>query len=394
MSRFTLPLFPEQASTIAAPVDHALYFLLGISVFFGLLIAGLIVVFMVRYRRRSPDEVGAAVEGSLVLESAWTIVPLIIVIVIFFWGASLFARISLPPADAIPINVVGKQWMWKLQHMEGRREIDELHIPAGRPVRLTLTSEDVIHSFYVPAFRTKQDAVPGRYSTTWFQATKVGTYHLFCAEYCGTLHSGMIGRVVVMDPADFERVIKESEIALQVCTAGNLRTTLLCARLADSLGAFDRFIIATDTPTGSGIMPLGMLYTIAHLASLTDMAPERFICAASGSNARVYRLDSGFNVAGRVAYVAGGEEGRGPMADALKTLAVALDETNHSAIGLTRADLASEFVRYGEEPWVIVEGHWWRLNPDRPDLRPRAGSRRLTGRGASVERSSKHSKGE
>jgi cytochrome c oxidase subunit 2 len=108
------------------------------------------------------------------------------------------------PDDAIQIDVVGKQWMWKLQHMEGRREIDELHIPVGRPVKVTMTSEDVIHSFYVPAFRVKQDAVPGRYSTVWFQATTPGTYHLFCAEYCGTLHSGMIGRIVVMEPAAFE----------------------------------------------------------------------------------------------------------------------------------------------------------------------------------------------
>jgi cytochrome c oxidase subunit 2 len=210
MSRFALALFPEQASTVAAPVDHVLYFLLAISVFFGLLIAGLIVVFMVRYRRRSPEEVGAAVPPSLALELAWTAIPLGIVMIIFFWGASLYATIAHPPADALPIDVVGKQWMWKLQHMEGRREINELHIPVGRPVKLTMTSEDVIHSFFVPAFRTKQDVVPGRYTMTWFQATKVGSYHLFCAEYCGTIHSGMVGQIVAMEPTDYARWLSGS----------------------------------------------------------------------------------------------------------------------------------------------------------------------------------------
>jgi cytochrome c oxidase subunit 2 len=205
MSRFTLPLFPEQASTVATGVDHVFYFLLGISAFFTLLIAGLIAVFMVRFRRRSPDGIGIPVRPSLALEAAWTGIPLGIVMIIFFWGASIFATMQHPPADAVPINVVGKQWMWKLQHMDGRREINELHIPVGRPVKLTMTSEDVIHSFFVPAFRTKQDVVPGRYTRTWFQATKVGTYHLFCAEYCGTIHSGMIGQVVVMEPADYEQ---------------------------------------------------------------------------------------------------------------------------------------------------------------------------------------------
>jgi cytochrome c oxidase subunit 2 len=205
VSKFTLSLFPEQASTVAAHVDHVYYFLLAISAFFTLLIAGLIVVFMVRYRRRSPDEIGFAVQRSLALEAAWTGIPLLIVMVIFFWGASIFATMNHPPAGALPIDVVGKQWMWKLQHAEGRREINELHIPLGRPVKLTMTSEDVVHSFFVPAFRTKQDVLPGRYTRTWFEPTKLGTYHLFCAEYCGTIHSGMIGQVVVMEPADYER---------------------------------------------------------------------------------------------------------------------------------------------------------------------------------------------
>jgi cytochrome c oxidase subunit 2 len=201
MSRLFLP---EAASTIAPQTDALLIFLLGVSGFFALLIAGLIVYFMVRYRRRPGVDHAPDAHGSLVLEGVWTAVPFAIAMVMFFWGASLYAKLRLVPADAMQIDVVGKQWMWKLQHMEGRREIDELHVPVGRPVKLMMTSEDVIHSFYVPAFRVKQDVIPGRYSTVWFEATKPGTYHLFCAEYCGTLHSGMIGRIVVMEPAAFE----------------------------------------------------------------------------------------------------------------------------------------------------------------------------------------------
>jgi cytochrome c oxidase subunit II len=202
VTRFSL--FPEQASTIAARTDGLLFFLLAVTTFFVLLIAGLILYFMIRYRRRSEDEVPAGIHGSLVLESVWTVIPFLISLVIFFWGASIFASLTRPPDDALQVNVVGKQWMWKVQHMNGRREINELHMPIGRPVRVTMTSEDVIHSFYVPAFRTKQDAVPGRYTWMWFEAIKPGTYHLFCAEYCGTLHSGMIGRVVAMEPAAFQ----------------------------------------------------------------------------------------------------------------------------------------------------------------------------------------------
>jgi cytochrome c oxidase subunit II len=204
-------IFPEQASTLAPQTDALLLFLLAVTTFFVVLIAGMIIVFMIRYRRRDPDEIPESVHGSLALEIAWTVPPLVIVMVIFFWGASLFATIQRPPDDAINIDVVGKQWMWKLQHMEGRREIDELHIPVGKPVKLTMTSEDVIHSFFVPAFRTKQDAVPGRYTTTWFEATKAGTYHLFCAEYCGTSHSGMIGRVIAMEPAEFQAWLQTGE---------------------------------------------------------------------------------------------------------------------------------------------------------------------------------------
>jgi len=215
-------LFPEQASTVAVRVDGLLYFLLGVSAFFVLLIAGLILYFMVRYRRRSPGERGGALHGSLALEVVWTAVPFAIALVAFFWGASIYAALQRPPDDALEIHVVGKQWMWKLQHMEGRREINTLHVPVNRPIKLTMTSEDVIHSFFVPAFRIKQDVLPGRYTTTWFEATEPGEYHLFCTEYCGTLHSGMIGTVVAMDQAAFGAWLggTEGDAGVPVARAG------------------------------------------------------------------------------------------------------------------------------------------------------------------------------
>jgi len=199
-----LPLFPEQASTIAPDVDHLLYFLLAVTVFFTLLIFGAIFYFAIRYRRRSEQELPHVVHGGMALEIVWSVIPFGLTMVMFSWGASIFFRESRPPENSLQIYVVGKQWMWKVQHMEGRREINELHVPMGRPVKLTMTSEDVIHSFFVPAFRIKSDVVPGRYSTMWFQPTAPGKYHLFCAEYCGTKHSGMIGWIYVMEPQDYQ----------------------------------------------------------------------------------------------------------------------------------------------------------------------------------------------
>jgi cytochrome c oxidase subunit 2 len=198
------PLFPEAASTMATRVDHLYFFLLAVATFFSLLIAGLIVYYAIKFRRRSPDSVGARIHGGLVLEIAWTVIPLGIVLVIFFWGATVFFAMSTPPAETLNIYVVGKQWMWKFQHLDGQREIDELHVPVGRAVKLIMTSEDVIHDVFVPAFRVKADVIPGRYTNIWFQPTKPGRYHLFCAEYCGTRHSGMTGEVIVMEPEAYQ----------------------------------------------------------------------------------------------------------------------------------------------------------------------------------------------
>src|SRR5215471_18615848 len=199
-----IPLFPETASTMASRVDALYLFLLGVAGFFSLLIAGLIVFYAVRYRRQSPRSVGATIHGSMTLELTWTIVPFLITMVIFIWGASVFFAMARPPDDTLDIYVVGKQWMWKFQHLDGQREINELHVPLGRPTKLIMTSEDVIHDVFVPAFRVKADVLPGRYTNIWFQPTKPGTYHLFCAEYCGTRHSGMTGQVVVMEPNEYQ----------------------------------------------------------------------------------------------------------------------------------------------------------------------------------------------
>jgi cytochrome c oxidase subunit 2 len=198
------PLFPERASTIASRVDALYFALLGISVFFGLLIAGLIVYFAVKYHRKQKDEIGEQIHGSMALEIAWTGIPFLITMVLFVWGASVYFAMARPPDETLNIYVVGKQWMWKFQHLDGQREINELHIPVGRPIKLITTSEDVIHDFFVPAFRVKADVIPGRYVSIWFQPTKPGRYHLFCAEYCGTRHSGMTGEVVVMEPTEYQ----------------------------------------------------------------------------------------------------------------------------------------------------------------------------------------------
>jgi cytochrome c oxidase subunit 2 len=190
---------------MAAHVDHLYYYLVLVSLSFTLLIFGLVTVFAIRYRRRSPEESAIQIEPHLGLELTWIIIPLLLSLVMFVWGARLFFSQSSPPSDALDIYVVAKQWMWKLQHVEGPSEINELHIPIGRPVRLLMTSQDVIHSFYVPAFRIKQDVLPGRYTSTWFQAIQTGRFHLFCAEYCGTNHAAMGGWVTVMTPVEYER---------------------------------------------------------------------------------------------------------------------------------------------------------------------------------------------
>ena len=199
-----IPLVPDSASTLSWKVDALYFYLSGVTLFFSLLISTVLIFFVIRYRRRTPYEIPRPVAGSHKLETLWTIIPFIIAMTMFGWGAQVYFQQYKPPANAIEVYVVGKQWMWKLQHATGQREINQLHVPVGRKIKLIMTSEDVIHDFFVPAFRTKMDVVPGKYTTLWFEATTPGTYHLFCAEYCGMNHSGMTGSIVVMEPREFD----------------------------------------------------------------------------------------------------------------------------------------------------------------------------------------------
>jgi len=199
-----IPLFPPSASTVSAQMDMLYLFIVAVCAFFAVTVPTVLLIFTLVFKRKTPDAVGADIHGSLILELVWTFIPFVLAMIMFIWGASVFFHLSRPPADAMDLFVVGKQWMWKIQHPEGVREINEMHVPVGRPVRITLGSEDVIHDFSLPAFRVKMDAVPGKWTTMWFEATKTGTYHIFCAEYCGTKHSGMIGRVIVMEEQDYQ----------------------------------------------------------------------------------------------------------------------------------------------------------------------------------------------
>lgn len=196
-------LFPERASTFAQRIDALYFFLLSVAAVFTLLIFALIVYFALKYRRGRKVDRSLNHERFWALELTWTLIPLGLTMVMFGWGAEVFLAVHEAPDNCLTIDVVGKQWMWKIQHASGRREVNVVHVPRGRPVKLRMISEDVIHSFYVPAFRMKQDLLPGRYTTAWFEATKTGQYDLYCAEYCGTSHAQMRGRVVVMEPAEY-----------------------------------------------------------------------------------------------------------------------------------------------------------------------------------------------
>ena len=198
-----LPFYPEQASNFAPHVDALMTFLIFVSVFFSALITTAIVFFFFRYHRKSRNEVGVPIHGDMRLETAWIVIPFLLAMTMFGWGAVVYVDYRHAPQDTLDLYVIGKQWMWKVQQPNGRREINELHVPVGRDVKLILASEDVIHDFFVPAFRVKMDAVPGRYNTMWFRPTKPGRYHFFCSQYCGTNHAVMGGWVTVMEPAGY-----------------------------------------------------------------------------------------------------------------------------------------------------------------------------------------------
>jgi cytochrome c oxidase subunit II len=194
---------PPQASTIAGQVDALVLFLLGVSLLISVTIFVLIVVFCVKYRRTATNQIGQPARRTAPIEVTWTLVPMALAMIPFVWGAHIYLELAQPPADSMEIYVVAKQWMWKSEQPDGQAEIDALHVPTGRPVKLTMTSQDVIHSFFVPAFRVKADVLPGRYTTLWFEATQPGEYRLFCSQYCGTDHAQMTGSVVAMTPGDY-----------------------------------------------------------------------------------------------------------------------------------------------------------------------------------------------
>jgi cytochrome c oxidase subunit 2 len=199
------PLWPEQASSFSGNVDALFIFMCVVCGAVSLLIFIVIFALAIKYRRRPDNELAEEKEPPKWLEAAWIIIPFFIFMGMFVWGAWVYFRLQRVPDDALDVYATGKQWMWKFQHPTGQREINTLHVPVNRPVRITMASEDVIHSLFFPAFRTKMDVLPNRYRSMWFKATKVGRYHIFCAEYCGTLHSGMIGWVEVMQPTDYQR---------------------------------------------------------------------------------------------------------------------------------------------------------------------------------------------
>ncbi|HEY0006960.1 MAG TPA: cytochrome c oxidase subunit II [Pyrinomonadaceae bacterium] len=226
-----IPFIPEAASTFARHVDAVYFYITGVTIFFTVLLYVTILFFAIRYRQRTKFEVPRPIAGSLKLETMWTVVPFLISMTMFAWATSVFFMQYRMPKQAMEVYVVGKQWMWKVQHPTGQREINELHIPVGRRVKLIMTSEDVIHSFFIPAFRTKSDVVPGRYTELWFEATKPGRYHLFCAEYCGMNHSGMGGWVEVMDAKDFDNWLSGNANQQSPSAAGQqlFANTLGCA---------------------------------------------------------------------------------------------------------------------------------------------------------------------
>jgi cytochrome c oxidase subunit 2 len=202
----------HSASTLGRKVDTLFLAMLGITGLVALGVAVCIVAFSIRYRRGSLADRSNPPSRVRWIEITWTATPLAIFLAIFIWSSLVFSQFYQTPANPLRIHVLAKQWMWKLEHENGRREIDELHVPLGQPVELVMTSQDVIHSFFVPAFRIKQDVLPGRYTSLWFTATRLGHFELFCAEYCGTNHSGMHGVVTVMRPTEFARwLAAESE---------------------------------------------------------------------------------------------------------------------------------------------------------------------------------------
>jgi cytochrome c oxidase subunit 2 len=234
-----IPLFPEQASTLAPMVDNLYFFILAVTAFFALLVVILVVYFAVKYRDDTGLKVGAPITGSIPLEIGWSLVPFFVAMAIFVWATVVFFQAVRPPDQTLEVYATGKRWMWRFQHIDGQREINQLHVPVGRAVKVTFTSEDVLHDLYIPVFRVKADAIPGRYSSIWFKATKTGDFHIFCAEYCGTRHSGMVGEIHVMEPEAYQAWLSGGGLTGSLSSRGEqLFQQLACStcHIADGTG--------------------------------------------------------------------------------------------------------------------------------------------------------------
>jgi cytochrome c oxidase subunit II len=254
------PLWPQQASTFGAPVDALFIFMCIVTGTVSLLVFVVIFWLAIKYRRTPQNELAQDLEPPKMLEAAWIVIPFIIFMGMFVWGSWLYFRLSRVPDNALDIYATGKQWMWKFQHPTGQREINTLHVPINRPVRITMASEDVIHSLFFPNFRTKADVLPNRYRVMWFQATRVGRYHIFCAEYCGTLHSGMIGWVEVMEPTDYQRwlaggaegsLASQGEKLFQKYACNTCHTNDATARGPVLLGLYGSTVTLSDNATAA-----------------------------------------------------------------------------------------------------------------------------------------------
>lgn len=260
-------IFPNQASNGAAEYDWLFLACILISLFFIAVVFIPIIAFSIRYRKSANPDRSNPSAGSDLLECTWTIIPTIMGLGLFAWGGILYHKEQNPPPDAMEIHVIGKQWMWKVQHPEGAREINEIHVPLGRPVMLLMTSQDVIHDVFLPDFRIKQDVLPGKYTTEWFTPNKLGEYHLFCAEYCGTLHSKMGGRLIVMEPSEYERWLTSGPPQPTLAASGEtLYRQLGCSGCHDQHGT-------VRAP------PLTNLYgrSVALSTGETVLADERYI---------------------------------------------------------------------------------------------------------------------
>jgi cytochrome c oxidase subunit 2 len=198
-------LMPEQASSFAPDYDLLFWATTALTILFTVLVFAMIVVLAAKYRRGAKADRTNPIDHNTFLELSWSVIPLFLALIMFAWAAWKFVETRTPPKDAMEVFVIGKQWMWHVQHENGVRENNTLTVPVNKPVKLTMISQDVIHSFFIPQFRIKQDVVPGRYTSQWFLPTKIGTYNLFCTEYCGTSHSEMGGYVRVLSESDYAR---------------------------------------------------------------------------------------------------------------------------------------------------------------------------------------------